>query len=191
MFPFMAQGGGGFGFACFYSLWLNLPHRNTDSDEFLLPDFPEASKIHATQLSEFLKVTIWSQNTIAPSQMMELALALEASGKYFIWVVRPQLGFDINSEFKANEWLPEGFEERINISKQRLLVHSWAPQLDILSHKSVSAFLSHCEWNSVLESLCHGVPIMGWPTAAEQFYNVKLLEEEILCGETSRDNGQN
>ncbi|KAL5765017.1 hypothetical protein ACOSQ2_017611 [Xanthoceras sorbifolium] len=239
-------GGGGFGFACYYSLWMNLPHRNnTDSDGFfLLPDFPEASRIHVTQLSDYLSVAdgltyfrrkfsrpVWpigpvllsnssqareqtqfgispemcknwldtkpsssvlfvsfgSQNTIAPSQMMELALALEASGKDFIWVVRPPVGFDINSEFKADEYLPEGFEERIKISRQGLIVHKWAPQVDILSHKSVSAFLSHCGWNSVLEALSHGVPIIGWPVAAEQFYNVKLLEEEIgVCVEVAR-----
>ncbi|KAL5832098.1 hypothetical protein ACOSQ4_017452 [Xanthoceras sorbifolium] len=273
-------GGGGFGFACYYSLWMNLPHRNnTDSDGFfLLPDFPEASRLHVTQLTDYLRVAdhgndafsvvlkkvlspwknvdgilintveeldniglmyfrreigrqVWpigpvllstgsearagkelgisqdvcknwldskpcssvlyvsfgSQNTIAPSQMMELALALEASGKDFIWVVRPPVGFDINSEFKADEYLPEGFEERNKISRQGLVVHNWAPQVDILSHKSVSAFLSHCGWNSVLEALSHGVPIIGWPMAAEQFYNVKLLEEKIgVCVEVAR-----
>ncbi|KAK2641311.1 hypothetical protein Ddye_023074 [Dipteronia dyeriana] len=137
--------------------------------------------------SSVLYVSFGSQNTITPSQMMELALALEASGKYFIWVVRPPMGFDINSEFKANEWLPEGFEERITLARKGLVVHNWAPQVDILSHKSVSAFLSHCGWNSVLESLSQGVPIIGWPMAAEQFYNVKLLEEEIrVCVEVAR-----
>ncbi|TXG73196.1 hypothetical protein EZV62_001775 [Acer yangbiense] len=209
--------GGGFGFACYYSLWLiwiilienriwlNLPHRNTDFDEFLLPDFPEASKIHVTQMTELLKVadgknwldlqprnsvlylSFESQNTISASQMMELALALEASGKNFIWVVRPPIGFDINSEFKANEWLPEGFEERMKNSRQGLVIHKWAPQVDILSHNSVSAFLSHCGWNSVLESLSQGVPIIGWLKASEQFYNAKLLEEEIgVCVEVAR-----
>lgn len=96
-------------------------------------------------------------NTISPSQMMELAKALESSGKNFIWVVRPPIGFDINSGFKADEWLPKGFEERITESKKGLLVHKWAPQLEILSHKSTGMFLSNCGWNSVLESLSHGV----------------------------------
>ncbi|KAH7560507.1 hypothetical protein JRO89_XS10G0032500 [Xanthoceras sorbifolium] len=102
-------------------------------------------------------------------------------------VVRPPVGFDINSEFKADEYLPEGFEERNKISRQGLVVHNWAPQVDILSHKSVSAFLSHCGWNSVLEALSHGVPIIGWPMAAKQFYNVKLLEEKMgVCVEVAR-----
>ncbi|XP_031282553.1 UDP-glycosyltransferase 92A1-like [Pistacia vera] len=120
--------------------------------------------------------------------MMQLAMALEGCGKNFIWVVRPPLGFDINSEFRANEWLPQGFEERIKDSGCGLLVHKWAPQVEILSHKSLSTFLSHCGWNSVLESLSHGVPMIGWPVAAEQFYNVKLLEDMIgVCVEVARE----
>ncbi|KDP20194.1 hypothetical protein JCGZ_07914 [Jatropha curcas] len=265
--------GGGYGFACFYSLWLNLPHNNTDSEEFILPDFPEASKIHVTQMTDFLRAAtgkdscsifqknmllgwlnadgilfntaeeldklglmyfrrkigkpVWSigpvllssanrakaantaevckkwldrkplnsvlyicfgsQNTITASNIMQLAKALEASGKNFIWVVRPPLGFDLNSEFQEKEWFPEGFEERIRSSGKGLLVQKWAPQMEILSHKSVSAFLSQCGWNSVLEALSCGVPIIGWPLAAEQFYNVKLLEEEIgVCVEVGR-----
>ena len=66
-------------------------------------------------------------------------------------------------------------------------MHQWAPQMEILSHKSTSAFLSHCGWNSVLEGLSYGVPLIGWPMASEQFYNVKLLEEEIgVCVEVAR-----
>ncbi|KAJ4724185.1 Glycosyltransferase [Melia azedarach] len=97
------------------------------------------------------------------------------------------IGFDINSEFKDEKWLPEGFEGRIKDSGRGLVIHKWAPQVEILSHKSVSAFFSHCGWNSVLEALTRGVPIIGWPLAAEQFYNSKLLEEEIeVCVEVAR-----
>ncbi len=125
-----------------------------------------------------LYVSFGSQNTISASQMMELALGLEASAKPFIWVLRPPLGYDIKDEFRA-EWLPEGFEKQMTESKQGLLVHNWAPQLEILSHESTGAFLSHCGWNSVLESLSQGVPIIGWPIAAEQIYNSKMLVEEM------------
>nr|POE62688.1 udp-glycosyltransferase 92a1 [Quercus suber] len=50
-----------------------------------------------------LYISFGSQSTISLSQMMELAKALEASGKDFIWVIRPPLEFDINSEFNAEE----------------------------------------------------------------------------------------
>lgn len=136
-------------------------------------------------LNSVLYVSFGSMNTISPSQMMELATALDRCNKNFIWVVRPPIGFDINSEFKAEEWLPEGFEERVK--GRGLLVQSWAPQVEILSHNAVSAFLSHCGWNSAIESLSNGVPMLAWPMAAEQFFNAVLLEREVgVCVEVAR-----
>ncbi|PWA75223.1 UDP-glucuronosyl/UDP-glucosyltransferase [Artemisia annua] len=115
-------------------------------------------------------------NTISETQMMELAKGLEESKKPFIWVIRPPIGFDLKGEFRP-EWLPLGFEDRIG--KQGLMVHNWAPQLEILCHRSTGAFLTHCGWNSVMESLSQGVPLIGWPLAAEQGYNAKMLVEEM------------
>lgn len=132
-----------------------------------------------------LYICFGSQNTISPSQMSELSRGLEDSGKPFIWVIRPPIGSDMNGEFRP-EWLPQGFEERISRSGRGLLVHNWAPQLEILCHKSTGAFLSHCGWNSVLESLSQGVPIIGWPLAAEQAYNSKMLEEIGVSVELTR-----
>lgn len=128
-----------------------------------------------------LYISFGSQNTISPAQMMELAKGIEESGKPFIWAIRPPIGFDLQADFQ-DEWLPEKFEERMSASKRGLLVHKWAPQLDILCHKSTGAFLSHCGWNSTLESLSQGVPLIGWPLAAEQVYNSKMIEEEMGVG---------
>ncbi|KAK4387966.1 UDP-glycosyltransferase 92A1 [Sesamum angolense] len=133
-----------------------------------------------------LYISFGSQNTISSSQMMALALGLEDSKKPFVWVIRPPVGFNLRGEFKS-EWLPPGFEERMGSSNQGLVVHGWAPQLEILCHKSIAAFLSHCGWNSIMESLSQGVPIIGWPLAAEQGYNAKLLVEEMaVCVEITR-----
>ncbi|MED6168333.1 hypothetical protein PIB30_010663 [Stylosanthes scabra] len=129
--------------------------------------------------SKFFYISFGSQNTISASQMMALAEGLEQCGRSFIWVLRPALGSDINGEFNADKWLPKGFEERMKITQKGLLVHQWGPQMKILSHKSIAAFLSHCGWNSVLESLSYGVPIIGWPLAAEQAHNAKMLDEEL------------
>nr|AIS20905.1 cyclo-DOPA 5-O-glucosyltransferase [Bougainvillea spectabilis] len=128
-----------------------------------------------------LYISFGSQNTISPKQMMELAMGLEESSKPFLWVIRPPFGFDINGEFKP-EWLPEKFEERMKEKKQGIVVHKWGPQLEILNHESTGGFLSHCGWNSVLESLRERVPILGWPLAAEQAYNMKMMEEEMGVG---------
>ncbi|KAF2933133.1 UDP-glycosyltransferase 92A1 isoform X2 [Oryza sativa Japonica Group] len=109
----------------------------------------------------------------------------------FIWAIRPPFGFDIETtngrEFSA-EWLPEGFEERMRAKNIGLLIHGWAPQVSILAHASTGAFLSHCGWNSVLESMAHGVPIIAWPLTADQFFNAQMLEEWGACVEVSRGN---
>ncbi|MCL7039103.1 hypothetical protein MKW94_027082 [Papaver nudicaule] len=128
--------------------------------------------------SSVLYISFGSESAISAPNMMELALGLEKSGKSFIWVLRPPSEFDSKSEFKS-EWLPEGFVERMNESKKGLLVKQWAPQLEILSHQSTGAFLSHCGWNSTLESLSQGVPIIGWPLGAEQAFNSLMMEEEM------------
>ncbi|TVU46125.1 hypothetical protein EJB05_05643, partial [Eragrostis curvula] len=134
-----------------------------------------------------LYISFGSQNTIQTKQMMDLAAALELTGRPFVWAIRPPVGFDIAGEF-CKEWLPEGFEERACAGNKGILVRGWAPQLRILAHRATGAFLSHCGWNSVLESLARGVPIIGWPIAAEQFYNVKMLAEWGVCVEAARGN---
>ncbi|KAL8521596.1 hypothetical protein ACS0TY_011933 [Phlomoides rotata] len=82
--------------------------------------------------------------------MIALALGLENSKKPFIWVIRTPTGFNLKTESK---FLPDGFEERFAQNNQGLVVHGWAPQLEILCHRSTGAFLSHCGWNSTVESL--------------------------------------
>ncbi|PIN21114.1 UDP-glucuronosyl and UDP-glucosyl transferase [Handroanthus impetiginosus] len=136
--------------------------------------------------NSILYISFGSQNTISASQMMALAHGLEDSKRPFIWVIRPPIGFNLRGEFKS-EWLPTGFEERISKDNQGLLVKDWAPQLDVLCHKSTGAFMSHCGWNSIMESLSQGVPMIGWPLAAEQGYNAKMLVEEMgVCVEITR-----
>ncbi|KAK1412863.1 hypothetical protein QVD17_34433 [Tagetes erecta] len=123
-----------------------------------------------------LYISFGSENTISETQMIDLAKGLEESKKPFIWVVRPPFGFDPKGDFRP-EWLPFGFVDRVK--KQGLVVYGWAPQLEILCHRSIGAFLSHCGWNSVFESLSQGVPLIGWPLGSEQGYNAKMLVEEM------------
>ncbi|CAO2203345.1 unnamed protein product [Urochloa humidicola] len=141
--------------------------------------------------SSVLYISFGSQNTIQQKQMTELAAALEDTGRPFVWAIRPPVGCEIAGAFRDDgEWLPEGFEARASSGGNRgVLVRGWAPQVRILAHASTGAFLSHCGWNSVLESMVHGVPVIGWPLAAEQFYNASLLAEEWgVCVEVARGN---
>ncbi|XP_062183620.1 UDP-glycosyltransferase 92A1-like [Phragmites australis] len=139
-----------------------------------------------------LYISFGSQNSVRLEQMMELAAALEFTGRPFIWAIRPPVGFDNHNAgaFRADRWLPEGFEARVRANDTGLLVHGWAPQLSILAHASTGAFLSHCGWNSVLESVKQGVPIIGWPLQADQFFNCKMLGEWGACVEVARGNDE-
>jgi UDP:flavonoid glycosyltransferase YjiC (YdhE family) len=157
-----------------------------------LPASPEAEAAVVSFLdchppSSVLYISFGSQNSIRAEHMTELALALESAGRPFVWAVRPPVGHDVKGDFRADQWLPDGFEEKARRGNRGLLVRGWAPQVRILAHASTGAFLSHCGWNSVLESVTHGVPILGWPLSSEQFYNAKMLNEEWgVCVEVAR-----
>ena len=111
-----------------------------------------------------LYVCFGSQIQLNQPQIEALATGLERSNTRFMWVV------------KSNEWVPHGFEERV--VNRGLVVKGWAPQVKILSHKAIGGFLSHCGWNSVLESIVAGVMVLCWPMEADQFVNARLLVED-------------
>jgi len=73
-------------------------------------------------------------------------------------------------------YLPAGFVERTKATGR--VVPSWAPQARVLAHRATMAMLTHCGWNSVLESVVSGVPMVAWPLYAEQRQNAVLLCEE-------------
>ncbi|KAL6654853.1 hypothetical protein ACP70R_008318 [Stipagrostis hirtigluma subsp. patula] len=125
-----------------------------------------------------------SGGTHRPEQLREIAAGLEASGHRFLWVVcapksRPT---DPAPEPRLGELLPEGFLERIASKGQGLVVRSWAPQVDVLRHRATGAFVTHCGWNSVLEAITAGVPMLCWPLYAEQKMNKVFMVEEMRVG---------
>uniref|UniRef100_A0A453AI66 UDP-glycosyltransferases domain-containing protein n=1 Tax=Aegilops tauschii subsp. strangulata TaxID=200361 RepID=A0A453AI66_AEGTS len=132
-----------------------------------------------------LYVSFGSLYKISASQATELAMGLEKSGHKFVWVVQPAA--DVNGSESPSSGLPDGFAERMDVAGRGLVVQCWAPQVEILAHPATGAFLTHCGWNSAQESLAAGVPMVGWPLSAEQFYNAKLLVEEMgVCIELAR-----
>ena len=76
--------------------------------------------------------------------------------------------------------MPDGFEERTK--GKGLIIRGWAPQVMILNHPAVGGFVTHCGWNSVLEGVSAGVPMVTWPMFAEQFYNEKLITNVLRIG---------
>ncbi|KAL0334888.1 UNVERIFIED_CONTAM: Anthocyanin 3'-O-beta-glucosyltransferase [Sesamum radiatum] len=109
------------------------------------------------------------------AQLLEIAKGLESSGQEFIWGVREK-----TKDERSIDWLPDGFESRIQ--GRGLIIKGWAPQVLILEHEAVGGFITHCGWNSVLEGVAAGVPMVTWPLSAEQFFNEKLVTEILKMG---------
>ncbi|KAL0925188.1 hypothetical protein M5K25_003503 [Dendrobium thyrsiflorum] len=130
-----------------------------------------------------LFVSFGSMGSHSTEQLSELALGLEASGQRFLWVLRSPIElksagpdyFTAPSAANPLVYLPEGFLERTK--GVGLVVPSWAPQVDVLAHSSTGGFLSHCGWNSTLESMARGVPMIVWPLYAEQRMNSVMMVE--------------
>ncbi|PON96954.1 UDP-glucuronosyl/UDP-glucosyltransferase [Trema orientale] len=120
-----------------------------------------------------------SMGLFPAKQLTEMAMALESSGHRFLWVVRDPPSEGKEKEQGLDEILPEGFVERTR--NRGLVVKRWAPQVAVLSHDSVGGFVTHCGWNSVLEAICGGVPMVAWPLYAEQRLNRVLLVEFKLA----------
>ncbi|KAL7252771.1 hypothetical protein ACSBR1_007356 [Camellia fascicularis] len=118
---------------------------------------------------------------MSKDEIEEIAHGLELSKVNFIWVVR----FPVGEKVEIEEALPKGFLERIG--ERGMVVEGWAPQARILTHSSIGGFVSHCGWNSVMESLKFGVPIVAMPMHYDQPFNARLVEEIGAAVEVNRD----
>ncbi|KAK1677296.1 hypothetical protein QYE76_038144 [Lolium multiflorum] len=113
-----------------------------------------------------------SYGTVAdlePAQLEEIGNGLCDSGKQFLWVVRSV------DEHKLSEELRDK-------CKERGLIVSWCPQLEVLSHKATGCFLTHCGWNSTLEAITTGVPLLAMPQWTDQPTTAKYVESAWVIG---------
>ncbi|CAL9770954.1 unnamed protein product [Musa acuminata subsp. burmannicoides] len=109
-------------------------------------------------------VNFGSITVMSNTQLLEFAWGLANSGYDFLWVIRPDL---VRGDAAV---LPQEFVEE---TKERGLLASWCPQEAVLSHASVGGFLTHSGWNSTIESISGGVPMLSWPFFAEQQTNCR------------------
>ena len=105
--------------------------------------------------------------------MRKFHFGLEATQYPFLWVIRPNLIHGQSPTFDVN------FLERV---KDRACIVDWAPQLDILSHTSVCGFFTHGGWNSIVDAIIVGVPMLGWPYFGDQPINCKCIEQGWKVG---------
>ncbi|GJM95289.1 hypothetical protein PR202_ga12005 [Eleusine coracana subsp. coracana] len=116
-----------------------------------------------------------SMGAFSETQLHEIAVGLEKSGQKFLWVVRsPHAAEDLDA------LLPVGFRDRTR--DRGLVVSTWAPQSDVLRHRATGAFVTHCGWNSVLECVVAGLPMLCWPMYAEQRLNKVWVVDEMKLG---------
>ncbi|KAK1428859.1 hypothetical protein QVD17_17699 [Tagetes erecta] len=132
-------------------------------------------------------VSFGTTTSFSQQQIIEIAIGLESSNQKFVWVLREA---DKGNVFSNNNTidhaeLPYGYEDRVK--DQGLVVREWAPQLDILAHRSIGGFMSHCGWNSCIESMSMGVPIVAWPMHSDQPNNAVLLVKILKLGFQVKD----
>ncbi|KAH7352770.1 hypothetical protein KP509_19G063000 [Ceratopteris richardii] len=101
-------------------------------------------------------------------QFVELVMGLQASGHRFLWSIRPDF---VQGCKDYRTLLPASFLECV---KERGMLVSWVPQLKVLGHPAIGGFLTHCGWNSTLESVAMGVPMLCWPDVGERRTNGRL-----------------
>ncbi|XP_008229441.1 PREDICTED: UDP-glycosyltransferase 90A1-like [Prunus mume] len=119
--------------------------------------------------SAVIYASFGTQARLSGDQMDEIAYGLEMAGCRFIWAIR------------SGTWASdEGWERRVE--GMGLVVCDWVDQRSILAHPKVAGFLSHCGWNSVLESLSMGVPLLAWPMGAEQPLNAQYVAIGLKAG---------
>ena len=128
-----------------------------------------------------LYISFGTTTTLSNEEIIELALGLEDSGVKFIWVLRDADKVNIfSNEEERRLQLPDGFEERT--TGMGKVVREWVPQLKILGHPSTGGFMSHCGWNSCMESISMGVPIAAWPMHSDQPFNAILITKFLKVG---------
>ncbi|KAL2644799.1 hypothetical protein R1flu_012386 [Riccia fluitans] len=127
--------------------------------------------------SSVIYVAFGTDVNLTEEQIQELVYGLEGSHQPFLCVLHPpKRSSDSDVEVKdITSILPSDCLERI---KSRSWFVRWAPQLEVLSHPSTGAFISHCGFSSVLESVSLGVPILAWPFQYDQFMNCRHLVDE-------------
>ncbi|KAJ4822512.1 hypothetical protein Tsubulata_046912 [Turnera subulata] len=122
-------------------------------------------------------VSFGSRFAVSREQIKEIGKGLMSSGSPFIWVVKDKK-VDKDDGDSLDKILGDELVEKIK--NKGLVVKEWVDQEQILGHKAVGGFVSHCGWNSVVEAAWHGVPLLAWPQFGDQKVNAHVIESSGL-----------
>ncbi|TKW34161.1 hypothetical protein SEVIR_2G286200v4 [Setaria viridis] len=125
--------------------------------------------LDAQKVQSVLYVSFGSMASLDPDQMSEIAEGLYNSGRPFLWVVRAT----------ETAKLPKDFADK---TKVRGFIVPWCLQLEVLAHPSVGCFMTHCGWNSTVEALSAGVPMVAMPNWSDQTTNAKYIQDVWRVG---------
>ncbi|KAF9613055.1 hypothetical protein IFM89_005489 [Coptis chinensis] len=159
------------------------------SSSLLTQDQSCISWLNAQAPSSVIYISFGSSASISEAQLVEIAMGLANSEQSFLWVIRPGLVVsscrsdndkDKNEDDKFTEFLPQKFNEMM--MSGRGCIVKWAPQEEVLAHPSVGGFWTHSGWNSTLESICEGVPMLCWPCSGDQKVNARCVSHVWRVG---------
>ncbi|CAN1846585.1 UDP-glucose iridoid glucosyltransferase [Linum perenne] len=139
------------------------------SSSLLEEDFSCMTWLDKQTDNSVLYVSLGSVACISENELAEMAWGLANCKVPFLWVVRPGLVATC-SEWEAS--LPRGFREAVG---EMGCIVQWAPQKEVLAHKAVGGFWSHCGWNSVVEGISAGVPFICMPSFGDQKVTTRYL----------------
>ncbi|KAK6920758.1 UDP-glucuronosyl/UDP-glucosyltransferase [Dillenia turbinata] len=144
------------------SLW------NPTSDHYL-------KWLDTKPLNSVIYVSFGSMVSLAANQVEEIAYGLKASNRHFLWIMKDHETEKLSMEFLRS------------IDDSGLILN-WCNQLEVLSHWSIGCYITHCGWNSILEGLSLGVPMVGVPQWSDQPTNAKFVEDVWRVGKRAKTN---
>ncbi|XP_057779189.1 UDP-glycosyltransferase 86A1-like [Salvia miltiorrhiza] len=156
----------------FYAIGPLFPANNSIAKS-LMPEADSADWLNSRPPGSVLYVSFGSLATTDRSVIHEIAGGLLLSEVNFMWVIRPGM---VNS---GGGVLPEGFEDT---TRKRGLMVPWCSQNEVLRNPAIGGFLTHCGWNSILESVWCGVPMICYPLFTDQITNRKLVVDDWKVG---------
>ncbi|KAJ6850936.1 7-deoxyloganetic acid glucosyltransferase-like [Iris pallida] len=128
-------------------------------------------------------VSLGSITVISKETFLEFWHGLVGTGRPFLWVIRRGM---VEGGMEVGEMI--GDEADVDeAARQRGCFVGWAPQEEVLAHAAVGCFLTHCGWNSTLESMVAGVPMVGWPFFTDQHINSRFVSEVWTVGVDMKD----